>query len=752
MQGNALKSDQELPTRVSSPRALFDSYVKNRCGELHLRLIFVAVSAFIVFHETSLHMVAWVLFITAVGEWLDYLYLRNAGQRLAMGGKLSRELRMSYYTAAIQSASVAAFFVIAGVVSITGPLDFFVLIFLLATVTNAGMVMHLNRIAGLIRVVGYSLAGAVYLVILWVNSKNNDLALELTISAAVVGYISYRLIGFANASFLRQSRDAAAWRRMNANLSRAYTDIKAKEVHLRRLAAVAEHANDNVLMFDASGKIIWVNHAFERTSGYTADEVVGREPADVLHGPLTSSETVMRLREAIEEGRPVRTEILNYTKSGQQVWMETNLVPIPAQGGGPMMAIAVERNITHSKTRQDELTRAKRDAEQSEKDKSRFLATMSYEIRTPMNGIIGMADVLAEEELTDSARVCVTSLQDSAQSLLRIVNDILDLSKLEAGKLGIEPVVFDLPEFFTKLEATLRPRAEAKGLRLNFEVTENPPMVMGDEGRIRQILTNLVDNAIKFTEKGGVTVSVQAIKMAQTCRLAVDVSDSGIGISPDAMSSIFGYYQQADDSTTRRFGGTGLGLAISRQLANQMGGDLTVVSSEGEGSCFSLFLPLPCAVRRPTLVASTAAPVASAPLKPLASYPALKGRRVLVAEDNKTNRILVEKFLSGHGLDLHFAEDGVQAHEMAETLRPEVVLMDMSMPRMDGMDATRRIRKLSIPQPYIIALTANALQDDRDTCINAGMDDFLSKPVRKVDLLRRLSDILESRPPLNKAL
>jgi hypothetical protein len=614
--------------------------------------------------------------------------------------------------------------------------------------------MYLNRIAGLIRVVGYSLAGAVYLVILWVNSKNNDLALELTVSAAVVGYIAYRLINFANVSFQRQSRDAAAWRRMNANLSRAYTDIKAKEMHLRRLAAVAEHASDNVMMFDADGKIIWANKAFERTTGYTLDEAVGREPAELLHGPLTSSETVMRLREAIEEGRSLRTEILNYTKSGQQVWMETNLVPIPAQGNAPAMAIAVERNITHSKSRQDELTRAKRDAEQSEKDKSRFLATMSHEIRTPMNGIIGMADVLAEEELTDSARICVTSLQDSAQSLLRIVNDILDLSKLEAGKLGIEPVVFDLPEFFAKLEATMRPRAEAKGLRLDFEVAENPPMVMGDEGRIRQILTNVIDNAVKFTESGAITVSVQAIKMAQTCRLAVDVSDSGIGISPEAMNSIFGYYQQAEDSTTRRFGGTGLGLAISRQLANQMGGDLTVVSSEGEGSCFSLFLPLPCAVRRPTLVASTEAP-ATAPTatpKPLVSYPALENRRVLVAEDNKTNRILVEKFLSGHGLDLHFAEDGVQAYEMAETLRPEVVLMDMSMPRMDGMDATRRIRKLSIPQPYIIALTANALQDDRDTCIDAGMDDFLSKPVRKVDLLRRLSDILENRPPLNKAL
>ncbi len=346
---------------------------------------------------------------------------------------------------------------------------------------------------------------------------------------------------------------------------------------------------------------------------------------------------------------------------------------------------------------------------------------MSHEIRTPMNGIVGMARLLQETTLGRDQREYADIIVSSARALLRIIDDILDSSKIEAGAFDLDAVDFDVRQVLDEVVRLLRPEAEAKGLTLSATVDNAVPLaVRGDPGRLRQALVNLVGNAVKFTERGAVTVLVEALEQAPDHLLRFEVRDTGIGIDPVAQERLFRPFSQADGSTTRRFGGTGLGLAISRRLIELMGGRIEVTSAVGAGSTFAFTVRLARAGSEGTAAVASPIPAAAA-----------RRGRVLVAEDNPVNQKVTVRMLHHLGFDAEIAETGEDAVEAARAKRFDLILMDGQMPVMDGFAATALIRGFEGPvrRTPIVALTASAMRGDRERYLDAGMDDYLAKPI-----------------------
>jgi len=381
------------------------------------------------------------------------------------------------------------------------------------------------------------------------------------------------------------------------------------------------------------------------------------------------------------------------------------------------------------------LTEAKDAAEAASRAKASFLAMMSHEIRTPMNGILGMAGLLNGCRLDPEARDYAQTIAHSSETLLGILDSILDFTKLDAGKLELEQSVFDLPRLIQGVGDLMMASARKKGLSLSIDVFPDVPRwVHSDPLRLRQILLNLIGNAVKFTEKGGVKVRVspqRATLPTQDLRLInFVVEDSGVGMEDAVREKLFAEFTQADSSISRRFGGSGLGLSICQKLAALLGGSITVESQPGVGSKFTLSAPF----------GRRAAPDLESEVTPLAAPPS----RILVAEDEPTNRNVISVLLhrAGHQVDL--VEDGAAAIESAAAGGYDLILMDMRMPGIDGLEATRRIRALPPPlgRVPIVALTANAMREDQQNCLDAGMDDFLAKPFSPNRLHRVLADIL----------
>jgi PAS domain S-box-containing protein len=530
------------------------------------------------------------------------------------------------------------------------------------------------------------------------------------------------------------------YRRLFESEVRARKQLAEQETRFRSLI---ENALDVIAVLQPDGVIRYVSPSVERVLGYAPEEMIGRNALDFIH-PEERAGVVARMEGARADSPPLVASFRFLSEEGDWRVLEAfgrNLTDSPEVGG----LVINCRDVTEryeAECRLDEtnrsLEKALVTAREATELKSRFLANMSHEIRTPMNGILGMSELLLGTELTGEQREYALTVHKSTGFLTGIINDILDISKIESGRLDLESVPFGPHDVLRDVANLLGPMATEKGIAFEWRIERGvPKRVYGDPCRFRQVVVNLLNNAIKFTPAGRVHLVMTGESAGpDTVRLVCAVEDTGVGIARDQLPHIFESFRQGDNSTTREYGGTGLGLAISRELARMMNGDITAVSDPGRGSVFQF------------KVTATVAPdpIEMTPSGMPAS-PAAKGTgRILVAEDNAVNARLATRILARAGHCVEVVNDGAAAEREIRSGNWDVVLMDLQMPVMDGLEATRRVRAAGLDTP-IIALTANAMRGDRERCLEAGMSDYLAKPLVAAEMLAKVDEYLNRCAP-----
>lgn len=515
------------------------------------------------------------------------------------------------------------------------------------------------------------------------------------------------------------------------------TTVKQAEDELTKLSLVASNTDNLVIITDRDGRTEWVNQAFIRRTGYHLEDMVGRKPGEVLQGPETDPVTVAQVRASLAEGRSFKSELLNYTRFGEPYWVMFQVSPIRDALGRIERFVSVQSDSTGLRRSRQELEEAKDRAERLAEEarsanqaKSEFLATMSHEIRTPMNGILGMTELLLQTRLEPRQRELTETVAHSGQALLRIINDILDFSHIEAGRLLLEQEEFEVRPLVEGVVSLVTGTAQGKPISLRTDYGSSMPLrLRGDPVRLRQVLLNLLENAVKFTPAGSVMLRLQTL--GEECgpgRMRFEVTDTGIGISPDHLALLFKPFQQVDSSPTRRHGGTGLGLVISQRLVELMGGCMGVASEPGQGSTFWFELPLP--------IATHAAPVVGQ---------GATGLRVLVARDHDLNRRLSLLALEKLGCSAEAVRSGNEVLQRLQHSPFDAVLFDMRLSDMEGFALAAAIReqekKAGSPLPRPIRLVAFMDGDadaNRGRCGAAGIDATLGTPPALPDLRRSL--------------
>jgi PAS domain S-box-containing protein len=531
---------------------------------------------------------------------------------------------------------------------------------------------------------------------------------------------------------------------LKATVSAAMAQFKlVHEIDHERglLRALMENIPDLIYFKDRQSRFTKVNQAHALTLGVKdSAECIGRSDSDYFE-----SGDALRWRLEEEEiassGQPQVDRVEQLKSSSGLRWMSTTKVPMFDRSGQVSGIASISRDITALKNGEEMLREQKASAEFANRAKSEFLTTMSHEMRTPMNAILGMADLLSETPLNPEQRDYVRIFQKAGANLLDLINDILDLSKVESGHFELESIGFDLGALLKKTIEMMAPRAQGRGLELTQEILPGVALdLVGDPNRLRQIFVNLIGNAVKFTPRGSVTLRVEPDPAGAAGWLRFNVVDTGIGIAADKMEMIFESFTQADSSTTRKYGGTGLGLAISKGMVDLMGGRIGCTSEVGKGSTF--FFTAPFERRKGTENAEAVEPAAF--VIPQVGPGGLRPvTRILIAEDSEDNLILTTAYLKDGGFELDFAENGQIAVEKAISNNPHLVLMDIQMPVMDGLQATRAIRHWegktrARPMP-ILALTAHAAGEEVSRSLEAGCTEHLTKPIKKATLLEAIS-------------
>ncbi|MBL8491335.1 MAG: response regulator [Rhodocyclaceae bacterium] len=533
-------------------------------------------------------------------------------------------------------------------------------------------------------------------------------------------------VGQLGAAFNAMSR-AVAERIGQLTAARDRLEALARDMEQEhaRMMALLSAMEFGVLFTDRGNRVVYANPAFLHTWGLDAECIVGGMEADhvfeVVRERLLDPEA---WRRDVEWGDAATVELV----LADRRILTLERQPVAGGGDDILGQLWLFADVTGIRRDAEQLKAAKDAAEAASRAKAAFLATMSHEIRTPMNGIIGMTELTLDTTLDDQQREYLGLIRSSADTLLTIVNDILDFSKIEAGRMDLESIPFSPALVLGETLGMFRPAAAAKGIGLELRNADSlPDELVGDPTRIRQIVSNLVSNALKFTERGEVAVEVAGLaRQADGVDVHFVVSDTGSGIPRDKLELIFSPFTQADSSTTRKHGGTGLGLAIVAKLVEIMGGRIWAESAPGQGARFHLTLHF--------ALPDSAATVAPRP----APQPVARAARILVAEDNRVNQALVKALLGKLGHSAVVADNGEEALRAYREQGPfDLILMDMQMPKLDGLAATRQLRSaeqaLALPAIPVVALTANASEADRRACMEAGMDDFLSKPFRAED-------------------
>lgn len=726
----SLETDLDRFEARNSPQGLFARYARGRIASYWWRQSFpLAGAAALAFLIDPIYPLI-ALILAASADYLDCRILAEAIRRRPKGDLSRRMHAVVRASTALQTLALSAGLALF-TVELEGTSGHILIVAMVAgAVLNAGL--SISYVPGLTWI-RLSLMGATLFFLFGLSylARPETLPQLLVEGSATVlaGHLIWLAISDLSRKFERGVEAQRRIVRQNSEISRAHAHLADRMKELKRLSLVVETANDSVFITDPEGRIEYVNTTFTKLTGLGAQDVKGVTAQHLFDRLERSHDKRDEIASALCAGRSFRTECAILNLQRERIWLDMMIVPLLEPDGRMTGHVNVSRDITEAKAREAELDRAKMVAEEGERAKGRFLATISHELRTPLHGAMGALDLLRDTSLDETQKTYVDTVAESSEGLLQLVDMLLEVTRLEEKAVELDVAPFDLDRTIRRVMDLLQPLARAKGFSISLHVEAAPPAhVEGDATRLRQILVNIVGNAVKFTTRGSVAIGVSWTDG----ECVISVKDTGTGISADRLDAIFAPFIQEDGEITRRFGGTGLGLTISRLAAERMGGALTVTSRRGKGSIFTLRVPLPAAT--------------SAPPAPCRERGApdmdLSGRVILVVDDNRTNRFLVERFLAPSGAQVVTAQDGVEAIAAWETHRPDAILMDVSMPRMDGLEVTRRIRARESGHCIILGLTASAFKQDRENGLNAGMDEFLVKPIQRPELLKAIADIL----------